>query len=250
MLTNFPEAAVSYYSPNELPFFVAPVERDRSVAFRLEATEQIAGAYDRIWFLPLQRQGFDEEGEVLKWLDRHGDRVNQVFFPVYHLNLYLSPATIENQMINQPATFSHGIRLRGYQIFDEQGKSRLRLVDGQPPLLTIRPEQAFTLSLYWQADSQPDASYTVFTHLIAADGFNRVGQDNLPVWGTYPTTEWSAGEAVTDKYTLTIPGGTPPGDHRLRIGWYRSDSGERVEVVGGTDHVVLDVVIRVEGSSD
>jgi len=56
MLTNFPEASVSYYSPNNLPFYVVPVERDRSLEFRLEQTEQIANAYDRVWFLPLLRQ--------------------------------------------------------------------------------------------------------------------------------------------------------------------------------------------------
>ena len=39
MLTNFPEAAVSYYSPNGLPFYVVPVERDRSIEFRLDQTE-------------------------------------------------------------------------------------------------------------------------------------------------------------------------------------------------------------------
>ncbi len=252
MLTNFPEAAVSYYSPNGLPFYVVPVERDRSLEFRLEQTEQIANAYERIWFLPLLRQGFDEQGDVLKWLDRHADRVNQVFFPVYHLNLYLSPATIDTLLIGQPAIFAHGLRLRGYQIFDQAGKSRLTPSEGIGTfLLSAEPENEFTLSLYWQADGPTDVPYTVFTHLIAADGFNQAGQDNQPVWGSYPTTNWSPGEKITDKFTLTIPPGTPFGDYRLRVGWYQPDTLERVPVLDNAgqpvaDHVILDIIVRVE----
>ncbi len=249
MLTNFPEAAVSYYSPDDLPFYVVPDERDLPTSARLEATANIAWAYDRIWFLPLLRQGFDEQGDVLTWLDRHADRVDQVFFPIYNVNLYLSPPTIEAQMVRQPATFSHGIHLRGYQIFDEQGRSRLTRNEAEPfaPVLTLAPADEFTLSLYWQADGPTAAPYTVFTHLIAADGFTRTGQDNQPVWGSYPTTAWQPGERVTDKYSLTLPDGTPPGDHRLRLGWYHTETGERVPLVASdAEQVVLDVVVRVE----
>ncbi|MEW5957304.1 MAG: glycosyltransferase family 39 protein, partial [Chloroflexota bacterium] len=250
MLTNFPEAAVSYYSPNELPFYVAPVERDRSLEFRLEQTAEIARSYRRIWFLPLLRQGFDEQGDVLNWLDRHADRVNQVFFPAYNVNLYLSPSTIDQTMIRQPVAFANGVHLRGYQILDEAGDSRLERV-GDDLILRLKPEDEFTLSLYWQAGGPTGAPYTVFTHLIAADGFNRTSQDNQPVWGSYPTPAWQAGERITDKYTLTLPPGTPPGDHRLRLGWYQSGTLEPVPVLDETgrpvaEHVILTVIIRVE----
>jgi hypothetical protein len=254
MLTNFPEASVSYYSPNDLPFYVVPAERDRPVEFRLEQTEQIANAYQRIWFLPLLRQGFDEQGDVLNWLDRHADRVNQVFFPDYHLNLYLSPAVIETRLISQPTTFSNGVHLRGYQILDKKGDSRLSPIpaaNGQEYLLTLEPEETFTLSLYWQADGPTDVPYTVFVHLMAADGFNRTSQDNQPVWGSYPTTLWQPGEKISDKYTLTIPPGAPPGDHRLSVGWYDSATQQRVPIINAAsqptaDHVILNTLIRVE----
>ncbi len=250
MLTNFPEAAVSYYSPNDLPFYVVPEERDRSVEFRLEKTAQIAGAYRRLWFLPLLRQGFDEQGDVLNWLDRHADRVDQVFFPVYHVNLYLSPPTIETMMISQPVRFAHGLHLRGYQIFDKAGHSRIQGV-GESLVLLLEPGDEFSLSLYWLASGPTASPYTVFTHLIAADGFNRTSQDNQPVGGSYPTTAWQPDEKITDKYRLTIPVGTPPGDHRLRVGWYQSDTQERVPILDETgqpvaDYVMLDVIIRVE----
>jgi hypothetical protein len=255
MLTNFPEAAVSYYSPNELPFYVVPAERDRPTIERLEQTEQIAAAYQRIWFLPMLRQGFDEQGDVLTWLDRHADRVHQVFFPDYNLNLYLSPPAIEAALISQPVVFAHGPQLRGYQIFDKEGDSRLTPdASGTGHRLSLKPEDEFTVSLYWQSSGPADASYTVFVHLVAADGFNRAGQDNLPVWGSYPTTAWQPGEKITDKYTLAVPAGTPPGDHYLRLGWYNSATQERVLTVSDNDQttgdsVTLDVIIRVEAAN-
>jgi hypothetical protein len=253
MLTNFPEASISYYSPNGIPFYVVPAERDRPVATRLAEAEQIAGAYRRVWFLPMLQQGFDEQGEVLNWLDRHADRVEQVFFPGYHINLYLSPPTIETSMIEYPVTFAEGLRLRGYQILDRAGESRLRPQDQAEPefVLSLEPEEAFTLSLYWQADGPTAIPYTVFVHLIAADGFNRTSQDNQPVWGSYPTNEWQPREQVVDKYTLTLPAGTPPGDHRLRLGWYGAEGQERLAVLDAAgqasdDHVILNTIIRVE----
>ncbi|MCL4297803.1 MAG: glycosyltransferase family 39 protein [Anaerolineae bacterium] len=254
MLTNFPEAAVSYYSPNELPFYVIPAERDQPAASRLAQTGQIASAYQRIWFLPLLRQGFDEQGDVLNWLDRHADRVHQIFFPDYNLNLYLGPPAIDASLIGQPVAFAHGPRLRGFQIFDKDGDPRLTAPstgEEEAYLLTLEPEDSFTLSLYWLSAGPSDASYTVFVHLIAADGFNRTGQDNLPVWGSYPTTLWQPGEKITDKYTLTVPAGAPPGDHRLRVGWYNSTTQERVPVLANQgqssgDFTTLNVIIRVK----
>ncbi|HEX9925967.1 MAG TPA: glycosyltransferase family 39 protein [Anaerolineae bacterium] len=250
MLTNFPEASVSYYSPNELPFYVTPAERDRPVEFRVGEAAQIANAYKRIWFLPLLHQGFDEQGDVLNWLDRHADRIDQIYFPAYNLNLYLSPPTIEAAMIEQPVTFAHRLQLRGYQVFDKEGASLVEASSGER-VLPVEPEKTFNLSLYWQAGGPTPMPYTVFTHLIAGDGFLQTGQDNQPVWNSYPTTEWQPGEKITDKYALTVPAQTLPGDYHLRIGWYRAEMQERVPVLNdagepGTDHVLLSVIIRVE----
>ena len=159
-------------------------------------------------------------------------------------------------MIQHPIPFAHGIHLRGYQIFDDQGHTQLTpLKPDDAFLLTTHPNEAFTLSLYWRSTTPITTPYTVFTHLIAADGFNRVGQDNQPVWGTYPTTAWLPNETIVDKYTLTLPAGTPPGDHHLHIGWYQSKTGKRIPIIDETgqpeaDDVILNMVVRVEDSQD
>jgi hypothetical protein len=251
MLTNFPEASVSYYSPAGLPFYVVPAERDQSTEYRETQTEQIAGAYQRIWFLPLFAEGFDQQGDVLHWLDRHTDRIDQIFFPGYNLNLYLGPTAIDAQLIEQPAHFAHGVKLRGFQILGKRGQSRLKPSGhaAAPYLLTVQPGDEFTLSLYWEAANPLNTPHTVFVHLAAADGFTRTSQDNEPVWGSYPVGDWSPGERVVDKYTLTLPPGTPPGDHQLRVGWYQSETGQRVPLIAppdAADFVTLPVTVRVE----
>ena len=217
-----------------------------------------AALLSAIRFLPLLHQGFDEQGDVLNWLDRHADRVQQVFFPTYNLNLYLSPPAIEELMIPQPADFANGLHLRGYQILNTAGDARLTqsLTASQGKMksqwvLTIKPKEEFTLSLYWLADGPTAVPYTVFIHLVAADGFTRTGQDNQPVWGTYPTTDWQPGEKVVDKYRLAIPEGAPAGDHRLQIGWYDSETQTRVPGIDAhgqpaEDFIILSAVIRVE----
>lgn len=244
VLTNFPEASVSYYTPDGVPFRVIPDKRDQPAADLLADTAEIARQHTRIWFVPLLRQGFDEQGDVLAWLNRHADRVHQVFFPVYHLNLYLTPPAIDARLIPQPVEFAHGIHLRGFQVFDKHGGSRL----SADKILTLDPGGDFTLSLYWQADGPTAEPYTVFTHLLAADGFNQAGQDNPPVWGSYPTTDWQPGERVTDKYTLTLPPGIPPGAYRVSVGWYHSETLARVPLLASeaADHIFLDFIVQVQ----
>ncbi len=61
------------------------------------------------------------------------------------------------------------------------------------------------LTVWWRADSKPDADLSVFVHLI--DSYDAVAvQDDrsAPVYGWYPTSRWSAGEVVRDDYSLPL----------------------------------------------
>ena len=53
-----------------------------------------------------------------------------------------------------------------------------------------------------------------------------VQADAQPVAGSYPTSIWSAGESVTD--TFTVPVG--PGDYQVYVGLYRWDTQARLQV--------------------
>ncbi len=53
--------------------------------------------------------------------------------------------------------------------------------------------QVVTLTLFRQALSTPDRSYTVFTHLLDSQERVRGQRDQIPVGGERPTNGWVAG---------------------------------------------------------
>jgi hypothetical protein len=106
------------------------------------------------------------------------------------------------------------------------------------------------LTLFWTAREPITTSYTVFVHLLAADGFNVVGADSLPRGGTRPTDQWAVGATVIDPHPIPIPSDMPAGEYRVEIGLYLLATGQRLIGVGPSglpaDHVMLPVTIKVE----
>jgi hypothetical protein len=96
-----------------------------------------------------------------------------------------------------------------------------------------------TLTLTWQAVGTVSEDYTVFVHVLAEDGQQKVAQrDARPCDGECPTGTWQPGEIVEDRHGLGIDPGVLPGPYRLAVGLYRLDTGERVAVVGRDDATV------------
>jgi hypothetical protein len=90
-----------------------------------------------------------------------------------------------------------------------------------------------SLSLVWQAQMAPTADYSVFVHVLDADGRCCLWQaDGWPVGGAYPTSRWLPQEVVLDDYAVSLPPETPPGDYPLEVGLYLADTGRRLRVVG------------------
>jgi uncharacterized membrane protein len=113
------------------------------------------------------------------------------------------------------ANFSGQIKLLGYTLKADE----------------IKPGDSVQLALHWQCLSNMETSYTVFTHLID-ENERIVGQkDNLPVSGLYPTTEWTPGEKIVDRYEIATGPEIPPGEYSIEIGLYELDSGERLPVL-------------------
>jgi uncharacterized membrane protein len=111
--------------------------------------------------------------------------------------------------------FSGQVKLLGYTLKAEE----------------IKPGDSVQLALHWQGLSNMNTSYTVFTHLVD-ENERTVGQkDTPPVSGLYPTTEWTPGEEIVDRYEIATSPEIPPGDYSIEIGLYELDSGERLPVL-------------------
>jgi hypothetical protein len=89
---------------------------------------------------------------------------------------------------------------------------------------------ALRVRLYWYALAVPSESYHVFTHLLTADNRLVAQQDSAPVYETYPTDQWKAGQYILDEHLIPIDAATPPGRYWLKVGLYSPESGERLTV--------------------
>jgi hypothetical protein len=71
---------------------------------------------------------------------------------------------------------------------------------------------SLSLVLYWRCMERMENDYTVFVHLLDAEGNIMAQGDSPPVQGHYPTTMWAVGEMVRDEHPLVGPpeAGTRP----------------------------------------
>jgi hypothetical protein len=102
---------------------------------------------------------------------------------------------------------------------------------------TIRPDG---VTFEWTALKQPDKDYTLFVHVLDGDGKLLAQSDAQPFDGQYPTGLWDANERVHDARPITLPDGAK----QLRIGWYDSQTGQRLTALKAdgaswTDDIVL-----------
>jgi hypothetical protein len=98
------------------------------------------------------------------------------------------------------------------------------------------------VTLTWQGLAEMDADYTVFVQVLdAADRL--VGQvDAWPVQGTFPTSQWTPGEAIVDPYLVQLSADLPPGDYRVHVGLYLLATLERLPVLDASGAAVDDKV--------
>jgi hypothetical protein len=111
------------------------------------------------------------------------------------------------------------------------------------------------LTLYWQALATMDTSYTIFTHLLDAEGHVRGQKDSIPCDGIRPTTSWLKGEVITDEYEITVDPDTPVGEYQIEVGMYDPKSMGRLpafDKMGGRlpdDRILLGSTITVESGT-
>lgn len=108
---------------------------------------------------------------------------------------------------------------------------------------TLEPEtlnaETLNLTIVWQARRALTRRYTAFVHLETHAGEKIAQDDREPLGGIYPTTRWAANEMVRDVYTLNVARELAPNTYVLRVGWYDTETGERLPVKGSTDDTVV-----------
>ncbi len=113
-----------------------------------------------------------------------------------------------------PAAGSLDIPRERYADFEDQ----LLLLGCDLETLAARHGEAVQISLYWQALVAPERDYEISILMTTEEG--EVLDEILrePVDGLYPTSLWSNGEVLRDRFALFVDESIPEGRHRLWVG--------------------------------
>jgi hypothetical protein len=164
-----------------------PVDADAAAPARLQVK---VGLYDTNSDQDLPAIGPD--GEELEFLI-----VGEAKVAAKGLERVQPPVELEQ-------AFNDGVIFRGYGIKPEP----------------LYPGGEVEIDLYWEATGTPSLDYTVFVHLVDADGALLSTADGQPLSGNYPTSFWQEGERLVDRHIMTLPEDLPPGVYNLAVGLY------------------------------
>lgn len=234
-LTNFPDPCWDYYLRDApLPRTMLPAKPSQTRAVVEARLAELGEVYDRLWFAPLPSEAWDAEGQVSHWLDYHALLEERTQHGKLALRRYRPLRTASEAMHPLEATFGEEIALLGYHL----------AVDGRPlspqaERLALSSGTDLQVTLLWQSRAAPTQDYTVFVHLLGADGHLLAQHDGVPVFGSRPTRTWAAGDLVLDRHTLPAPVKVAAQEGMLLVGLYRSDTIERLPLGDGRDALPL-----------
>jgi len=92
-----------------------------------------------------------------------------------------------------------------------------------PPQLASGAD--LTFELLWESLASTATDYTVFVHVVNAEGVNVAQQDQPPLGGFAATRLWEPGLRLLDRYQLTLPPDLPAGTYTVRVGLYTVENG-------------------------
>jgi hypothetical protein len=101
-------------------------------------------------------------------------------------------------------------------------------------------------TLYWRALESVSQDYTVFTHLVDAEGRTWGQWDNPPGRGESPTTRWTPGQVIADPYEIPVSPDAPPSILTLEVGMYDPRSMTRLPVIDSAGAAIGDKVLLAE----
>ena len=96
-----------------------------------------------------------------------------------------------------------------------------------------------TVTLIWSTDDVLQNDYVVFVHLLDSEGNLLASHDGLPAAGQRSTTTWTTNETVLDVHKFQVPTVSINGQARIVTGLYTQENGERLNLVGGLESIIL-----------
>jgi hypothetical protein len=120
---------------------------------------------------------------------------------------------------------------------------KMKLLGYEVERESVKPGEDLPITLYWQSLSKMEKDWSVFVHLLDENDLIIAQRDTFPGLGLYPTRLWSVGEAIADRYVLTLPETAhSPSRAKFEVGLYDFYTGERLEAFGPEGELLGDNV--------
>jgi hypothetical protein len=114
--------------------------------------------------------------------------------------------------LNVGANFDDGLQINGALI-------------NQP---SAASDATICIELHWLATQTPSTDYTVFVHVLNAQGQLVAQSDLQPGGGFAPTSQWKANSTLMDRHGIILPTPLSAGAYQIIIGLY-DDTGTRLK---------------------
>jgi hypothetical protein len=110
----------------------------------------------------------------------------------------------------------------------------------------IRPGEAVSVTLYWQALAPMKQDNSVFLHLVDGSGQVRAMNDGMPYTQPKRTSRWLPGQIMQEVRTLKVPRDTPVGLYGIEMGVFSAEAGDRLPVVAPDGNSVSEQKMLVQ----
>ncbi|MGC9348660.1 MAG: glycosyltransferase family 39 protein [Anaerolineae bacterium] len=221
-------SAIDYYYKGPAKLFGLPLgaqtlDTERAIDLRALATlERETQGYSRLWLVLWQEHLADPTKLTQSVLVESCRRLpvastfNNVGLLLFDLSSCGELARLAEPPNELHIRFQAPIELWGYGI--------------------SRQETTWEVDLWWRTTGSLTEDYTVFVHLLGPDGALVDQHDHIAGADGYPTSAWSPGTRLRDRFFLEVPDGTCP-DCRLHVGLYTSE--RRLLLESGGDFVEI-----------
>ena len=216
----------AYYYHGASPVYPLPRERPINVMATESELADIATRHPHVFVVLWATDESDPTRVVESWLDAHAFKASDDWYGNVRLVSYASQRVSNEMQQAVVAHFGDALTLQGYTL----------------GVNTINAGEVLPLTLFWRAEQPITQRYKVFAHLLDPRGFVVAQRDAEPVGGSRPTTTWPRGEVVVDPYGLVIPFGAPPLAYQIEVGLYDPNTGARLKLATGDDHLLLSPV--------
>ena len=207
----------TYYFPDSPHVFPIAKQRPLDPVATERELDDILATHRRLSVLYWAEVEPDPNRFVESWLDAHTYKAAEKWFGDVRLATYAVPAQVADAPeISIGARLGNHIWLDGYSLLTP----------------SIAPGDIVQVALFWHCDTKIEQRYKVFVHILSADGTIVAQTDREPGGDLVPTTIWTPGETIVDRYGVLIPADVAEGNYQIVVGMYALE-GERLRIYDG-----------------